>query len=106
MYVQMYIKSPKPEDEFFEFSSLQGTSLSSSCDVQGAVPGTKESEKKTTRPCSGGVQRLVREPAGGSSCSYHVASASREKGRGCHPGGEDGLGVVSGQGSQRKGCLS
>ena len=79
----MYIKSPKPEDEFFEFSSLQGTSLSSSCDVQGAVPGTKESEKKTTRPCSGGVQRLVREPAGGSSCSYHVASASREKGRGC-----------------------
>ena len=48
--VHMYIKSPKPEDEFFEFSSFQGTSLSSSCDVWGAVPGTKELEMKTTRP--------------------------------------------------------
>ena len=34
MYVHTCIKSPKSEDESFEFSSFQG-SLSSSCDVRG-----------------------------------------------------------------------
>lgn len=45
--VYTYIKAPKSDDTFCEFSSAQSTSLSS--DVPGAVPGTEESEMEMTR---------------------------------------------------------